>query len=471
MPNTIANRQPSRRWWALTLVSIAQFMIILDITVVNVALPSIGADLSLGRAGLTWVVSAYSLALGGFMLLGGRIADLLGRRRTFSIGLAVFTLASLASGLATGGTVLIAARVLQGLGAAFASPAVLAIVVTTFEGGERDRALGVWAALGAAGAAAGGLLGGALVSGPGWRWIFFINLPVGATVAALVTVVVRESRTVRRGGPLDLRGAVLATAGVGLLIYGLIIAGDTAVGSRQALAAVIGAIVLLAVFVRVEHRHASPLLRLELLAQRPVATGALLMLVASGLLVGGFFITSMLLQRALEIPAFQTGLVFLPVAIATAGGAHLGARFVGHIGARATGAGAFGLAAAGLAWLALLPAGPSVLVDVLPGFLLAALGLGAAFVTATSTALGDAGEADAGVAGSVINTSHELGAAIGVAFVSAIAGAALEAGHATGGFAHAYMASALVAALVGAIAGRLLPAARPTRHHGRHFAH
>ena len=460
-----------RRWWALTLISVAQFMIILDITVVNVALPSIGTDLSLGRGGLAWVVTAYSLALGGFMLLGGRIADVLGRRRTFVSGLALFTLASLASGLATSATALIAARALQGLGAALASPAALAIVVTTFEGGERDRALGVWAALGAAGAAAGGLLGGALVSGPGWRWIFFVNLPVGATVAALVNAVVRESHTVRHGESLDLRGAVLATLGVGLLIYGVIIAGDSGFGSTPTLAAVLGGTALLAAFVRVEHRHPSPLLRLGLIAQRPVAAGALLMLVASGLLVGGFFLTSLLLQRALEASAFETGLVFLPVAIATAGGAHLGARFVGHVGPRATGAAAFALVAAGLVWLALLPASPSVLVDVLPGFVLAAVGLGAAFVTATSTALGDVAEADVGITGSVVNTSHELGAAIGVAFVSAIAGAALSEGRATGGFAHAYMASAVVAVIVGALAGRLLPSERPTRHHGPHFAH
>ena len=466
----VASEVGPRRWWALGVLGVAQLMIILDMTVVNVALPSIGADLDLGRAGLTWVVTAYSLAFGGFMLLGGRMADVLGRRRTFVAGLALFTLASLASGLALGGIPLIAARALQGLGAALASPAALAIVVTTFQGSERDRALGVWAALGAAGAAAGGLLGGVLVSGPGWRWIFFINLPVGVVVASLVRAVVRADLADRPRERLDLGGAMLATVGVGLMIYGLIIAGDREFGSTWSVAFLIAGVAVLAMFAFVE-RQPSPLLRLDLLARRPVVAGTLVMLVASGLLVGSFFSTSILMQRALGVSAFHTGLAFLPVAIATAIGAHLGARFVGYVGPRVTGVAAFAVTAVGLAWLALLPARPRVLIDVVPGFLVAALGLGAAFVTATSTALGDVGEAEAGVTGSVISTSHELGAAIGVAFVSAIAGAALGAREATAGFVHAYQASALVSALLGVAVGRLLPSTRAMAHHARHFAH
>ncbi len=475
-PSTVSGpRAPSelrsRRWWALGLLGVAQFMIILDMTVVNVALPSIGVDLGLGRAGLTWVVTAYSLAFGGFMLLGGRMADVLGRRRTFVIGLALFTLASLASGLALGGIALVAARTVQGLGAALASPAALALVVTTFQGSERDRALGVWAALGATGAAAGGLVGGALVSGPGWRWIFFINLPVGAAVMSLVGAVVTTENSGRRAERLDLGGALLATAGVGLLIYGLIIAGDRGFRSTWPLTALMLGAAALATFARVEQRHPSPLLRPGLLARRPVAAGTLLMLVGSGLLIGSFFLTSMLMQRALKVSAFYTGLTFLPVAIATAIGAHVGARFVGHLGPRVTGAAALALAAVGLAWLAHVPSAPRVLIDVLPGFLLTSFGLGAAFVTATSTALGDVAETEAGITGSVINTSHELGSAISVAFVSAIAGAALGAGEATAGFVHAYLASALAAGLTGVAAAGLLPGTRPMPHHGRHFAH
>jgi EmrB/QacA subfamily drug resistance transporter len=456
---------------ALAVLSIAQFMIILDVTVVNVALPSIGTDLRLGHAGLSWVVTIYSLAFGGFMLLGGRMADVLGRRRTFVSGLALFTLASLASGLADAGAALIIARAAQGLGAALASPAALAIVVTTFQGSERDRALGVWAALGAAGAAVGSVLGGALASGPGWRWIFFINLPVGVAVLSKIRAVVAADAHRRRADKLDLRGALLATAGVGLLVYGLVVAGDRGWASTHSIAALLAGAALVAIFARAERRHPSPLLRLELLARRRVAAGTVLMFAASGLLVGGFFLTSLLMQGALGATALQTGLVFLPVAIATAVGAHLGAHFIGHAGPRRTGAAAFALAAAGLAWMTRVPDGAHALIGILPGFLLAALGFGAAFVSATTSALGDVDEAEAGIAGGVVNTSHELGAAIGVAFVSAIAGSAIGTGVAAGGFGHAYLGSAIVAGVVAVAATRLLPAGRLTPPHGQRFGH
>lgn len=464
-------RARSRRWWALAILSVAQFMIILDVTVVNVALPSIGIDLGLGPAGLTWVLTAYSLAFGGFMLLGGRVADVVGRRRTFLTGLALFTLASLASGLAAAGSALIAARAAQGLGAALASPAALAIIVTSFEGPERDRALGVWAALGAAGAAAGGVLGGALVSGPGWRWIFLINVPVGLAVASSIRFALGAAADRGHVARLDVRGAVLATTAIGLLIYGLVAAGDGGWRSTSAQAALIAGMAGLALFALAERQHPSPLLRLELLARRSVASGTLLMLTASGLLVGSFFVTSMLLQRVLGVSAIDTGLAFLPVAIATAAGAHIGARILGHVGARRTGAAAFVLAAVGLAWMSRTPLGSGTLGDVLPGFLLAALGLGAAFVTATSTALGDVDDADAGITGSVVNTSHELGAAIGVAFVSAVAASGLGSSEPTGGLVHAYLGSAVIAALIGIAAARFLPAGRPRPSARRHFGH
>jgi EmrB/QacA subfamily drug resistance transporter len=455
----------------LALLGIAQFMIILDVTVVNVALPSIGADLHLGRAGLSWVVTTYSLAFGGFMLFGGRMADVLGRRRTFVSGLTLFTVASLASGLAGAGAALIVARAAQGLGAALASPAALAIIVTTFEGSERDRALGVWAALGAAGAAVGSVLGGALVSGPGWRWIFFINLPVGVAVLSRVGVVVAADVRSHRADKLDLRGALLATAGVGLLVYGLVVAGDRGWTSRQAIAALLAGASTIAMFARAERRHPSPLLRLELLARRRVAAGTLIMFAASGLLVGGLFLTSLLMQRTLGASAFQTGLAFLPVAIATAAGAHLGAHFIEHLGPRPLGVAAFTLAAAGLAWMARVPDGARALIGVLPGFLLAAVGLGAALLLATTIALGNVDEAESGVAGGVVNTSHEIGAAIGVAFVSTIAGGAIGVGAGPGGFGHAYLASGIVAALVAVAASRLVPSGRLTSLPGRRFGH
>src|SRR5215217_981264 len=269
----------SRRWQALVLLCLAQFMVILDITVVNVALPAIGADLSLDRAALTWVVTAYTLCFGGLMLLGGRLADLLGRRRMFLAGLATFTLASLGAGLAGDGTVLVAARALQGVGAALLSPAALSIITTTFQGRERYRALGVWAALGGAGAAVGVLLGGTLTSGPGWPWVFFVNVPVGVLVAAAVPATVATSPRSSAQG-VDVPGAVAITAGVGLLLLGG--------------------------FVALERTVAAPLVDLRLLASRPVAAGYGVMLAASGLLISGFFLNSLLLQRVMGLTALGT---------------------------------------------------------------------------------------------------------------------------------------------------------------------
>src|SRR5215217_962489 len=268
-----------RRWQALVLLCLAQFMVILDITVVNVALPAIGADLSLDRAALTWVVTAYTLCYGGLMLLGGRLADLLGRRRMFLAGLATFTLASLGAGLAGDGTVLVAARALQGVGAALLSPAALSIITTTFQGRERYRALGVWAALGGAGAAVGVLLGGTLTSGPGWPWVFFVNVPVGVLVAAAVPATVATSPRSSAQG-VDVPGAVAITAGVGLLLLGG--------------------------FVALERTVAAPLVDLRLLASRPVAAGYGVMLAASGLLISGFFLNSLLLQRVMGLTALGT---------------------------------------------------------------------------------------------------------------------------------------------------------------------
>lgn len=460
----------ARRWWALAVLGLAQFMVILDVTVVNVALPSIGSDLDLGRAVLTWVVTAYTLALGGFMLFGGRLADAVGRRRTFMTGVTLFTLASLASGIALGGPALIAARAAQGLGAALASPAALAMLVTTFDGHERDRALGVWAALGAVGAAVGGVLGGALTSGPGWRWIFLVNLPAGIAIASSIRAVVPADVASRRHQRLDVRGALLATTGVGLLIYGLVAAGDAGLTSRVPIATFFVAMLALALFVRTERSDPFPLLRLELLRRRSVASGTLLMVAASGLLIGMFFLTSMLMQRVLGISALRAGLAFFPAALGTATGAHLAAHVVGRVGARPIGLAGFLLAAAGLAWLGLAPENARLAVDIIPGFALAAGGIGMAFVVATTTALGSAAESDAGITGSVVNTAHELGGALGVAFVSAIAATALEGG-VTVGFGEAYLAAAAVAATMALLGSRLLPSGRsaPTGH--RRAAH
>jgi EmrB/QacA subfamily drug resistance transporter len=469
-------RSDPRGWWALVWLCLAQFMVILDVTVVNVALPTIGTDLHLDRAMLTWVVTAYTLCFGGLMLLGGRAADALGRRRTFLAGLGLFTLASLASGLAQGGALLIAARAGQGIGAALLSPSALSIITTTFRGPERNRALGIWAAIGGAGAAVGVLAGGLLTEYASWRWVFFINVPVGIAVAVAILAVVPAVRApaARRG--IDLPGALAATLAAGSLIYGLIKAGSQGWGAAATLVPLATGLTLAAAFAAIERTVRQPLVPLGLLARRPLVAGQLVMLTASGLLLSAFFLSSLYLQRAAGFTALGTGLAFLPVALVIIAGSHLGARAIGRLGPRPVAAAGFGLAAVGALLLSRLPADGSVLVDLLPGLLLLAAGVGAAFVTAATTAMASVDHAQAGLTSGLLNTGHELGAALGVAFVSSIAGASVAggavAGHApVAGFGDAFMACAVVAAVVAGIGTWLLPAGRPPTTDRPVFAH
>jgi EmrB/QacA subfamily drug resistance transporter len=443
----------------LTLLAFAQFMLIVDITVVQVALPDIGADLALGREALTWVVTSYTLVFGGLMILGGRLADVVGARRTLLAGLAVFTLASLACGLASSGGVLIGARAAQGVGAALLSPAALAIITTSFHGPARNRALGVWAAIGGAGAAAGVLLSGLLTAGPGWQWVFWVNVPVGVVVLALIPGLVRPDEAGTRQ-PVDVPGALAVTAATALLIYGVVHAGDAGWGAPVTVGALLAAVVGYAVFVGIESRVAGPLMRPRTLARRPVVSGTLLMLVATGLMLGLFFLTSLYLQHVRGLDALATGLLFLPVALAITAGAQLGAHLVGRIGGRAVAVGGLLLTALGAAVLTQAPAVDGVLVAVLPGFVLAAFGIGPVFVAATTTTLANVPREEAGVASGVVNTFHELGGSIGVALVSTVAAASIS-GAGTSGFTSGYLACAVVAAVAGVVALGLVPAGRP----------
>ena len=468
-----ATTQPdARRWRVLVLLCLAQFMVILDVTVVNVALPRMAADLGLDRSALTWVVTAYTLCFGGLMMLGGRLADLLGRRRTFLAGLLLFTTASLTAGLAGDATGMVVARAAQGVGAALLSPAALSILTTTFHGPDRHRALGVWAALGGGGAAAGVLVGGLLVSGPGWPWVFFVNVPIGLFVAALVPVSVAAAP--RHPGRVDLPGALLVTAASGAVIYGLVRAGDAGWTAPVTVVPIVAGIFLYGVFALVEQRVAAPLVRLRLLAQRPLLAGFAAMLPASALLISGFFLCSLLLQVVLGRSALQTGLLFLPVAVATVAGAHLAGHTVSRFGPRPLAAAGFAVAAAGFVLLTGVESGASAWISVLPGFLLIAAGLGAGFVTATATALTRVDAQHAGMASGALNTAHELGAALGVAVVSTIAGASIDAGPAlggVGGFANAFWACALAAAVAAAVLPVLLPGSPPPATDGPVFAH
>ncbi|MCP2247345.1 DHA2 family efflux MFS transporter permease subunit [Lentzea aerocolonigenes] len=457
-------------WWVLVLLSLAQFMVILDVTVVNVALPQMAIDLSLDRAALTWVVTAYTLCFGGLMLLGGRLADTVGRRRVFLAGLVVFTIASLASGLAGSATALVVSRAAQGVGAALLSPAAMSILTTTFHGPERNRALGVWAAIAGAGAAVGVLLGGVFTAGPGWEWVFFINVPVGVLVAVLLPRLVPAGQSGQSMSGVDVPGALTVVLGVGALIYGLVRAGDTGWSGGSTPWFLAGGVALLALFVLVERRAARPLVPLSLLGRRPVVAGNLVMLAASALLLGNFFLNSQYLQHVLGLDALQTGLIFLPVALVIGLGTHLGVRVVSRFGGRPAVAAGFGLAAVGALLLAQVPASGNAVLAVLPGFLISGLGLGAAFVTATTTAMAHVGPHDAGTTSGLVNTGHELGATLGIAFVSTIAAQSLQGGGVTG-FGAAFTATAVVAAVVAVGATLLVPAGRPPATDGPVFAH
>ena len=426
----------------------------------------------MSRQALTWVPAACTLCFGGLLLLGGRLADGLGRRRAFLLGLVLFTAASLASGFAGSGAVLIAARAAQGVGAALLSPAAMSIITTAFHGEERNKALGVWGAIAGGGAAVGVLTGGALTSGPGWRWIFFINIPVGLVVLAALPRVVAATPAARSLRGLDVPGAVAATATAGLLVYGLIHAGSLGWGTAGTLVPMGGAVLALAALAAVERRSASPLLRPGLVADRAVAVGAALMLAATVVLITGFFLISWYLQHRLGYSPLKTGLVFLPVAIATGGGAHLASHGIGHLGYRVTGTVGFSLAAAGAAVLIRLPADGNAAISVLPGFLLLSLGIGMAIVTATTSAVHRVDHTEAGVVSGLVNTGHELGSALGVATASILAASSLG-NTATGvsGFHAAFTATAILAAAVALVGTRLLPAGRPDPEAAPVFGH
>ena len=460
--------QASRRWMALVLLCLAQFMLIVDITVVQVALPSIGRGLELSRDALAWVVTAYILMFGGLMILGGRLADAFGARRTLLSGLALFTLASLACGLANSGGELIAGRAVQGMGAALMSPSALSILLTSFDGTERRRALGIWSAIGGGGAAVGVLLGGLLTAGPGWSWVFFVNVPLGLVLLCILPLTVAGQPRSGQRRSVDLPGALIATSATALLIYGLVRAGDSGWTGPATLVSLGAAAVGYLAFAFVESRVQVPLVAPAILRRRPVQSGVFVMLVATGLLLGTFFLSSLYLQQVLGFSALRTGLMFLPFALALVGGAHLGGRLIGSLGGRPVVVAAFVLVAAGAALLSRISVDGNAYLDVLPGAVLAGLGIGSAFVTAFSTTLANVSAGESGVVSGVINTFHELGGAIGVAVVSTIAAGSITMASANvgavtdiSGFTRAFVFCAIVAAVAAPAALHLVPGGKP----------
>jgi EmrB/QacA subfamily drug resistance transporter len=451
------NEPDPRRWRLLGLLAVAQFMLILDVTVVAIALPNIETDLGLSRETLTWVVSAYTLFFGGLMLLGGRAADLFGSRRVVLTGLIVFTLASLVTGLAGGPEVLLAGRVAQGIGAAMLSPAALSVVTKTFDGDERNKALGIWSAMGGGGSAIGVLLGGLLTAGPGWQWVFYINLPIGVIVFILLLRVLPVDRPSESQGRLDVPGALLVTAGTGTAIYALINAGDRGWLSAATLGTLAGALVLYGVFAWVQRSVRSPLMDLRILTRRPVAAGTFMLLIATALMISMFFLGSFYLQHFKQYGALRTGLLFLPVAIAAIVGAHLAGQLVGRVGARPVAVVGFAITAIGVAVPAIWEGAAVVVIGMTVG----TVGLGTAFVASSTTTFAQIDHREAGLASGILSTFHEFGASLGVAVVSSVAAASL-AGTVSTGFARGFTFAAITAAVAAVLALIVVPALKPS---------
>jgi EmrB/QacA subfamily drug resistance transporter len=446
-----------RRWRLLGLLAVAQFMLILDVTVVAIALPNIQTDLGLSRETLTWVVSAYTLMFGGLMLLGGRAADLFGSRRVVLTGLIVFTLASLVTGLAGGPELLLGGRVAQGIGAAMLSPAALSVVTKTFDGDERNKALGIWSAMGGGGAAIGVLLGGLLTAGPGWQWVFYINLPIGLIVFVLLLRLLPADRPSEQPGRLDVPGALLVTAGTGTAIYALINAGDRGWLSAATLGTLAGALVLYGVFAWVQRSVRSPLMDLRILTRRPVAAGTFMLLIATALMISMFFLGSFYLQHFKQYGALRTGLLFLPVAIAAIVGAHLAGQLVGRVGARPVAVVGFAITAIGVAVPAIWEGAAVIVIGMTVG----TVGLGMAFVASSTTTFAQIDHQEAGLASGILSTFHEFGASLGVAVVSSVAAASL-AGTVSTGFARGFTFAAITAAVAAALALIVVPAFKPS---------
>ncbi len=452
----------------LLLSCLAQFMVILDVSVVNVALPSIRNALHFSEQDLQWVVNAYTVTFAGFMLLGGRAADLIGRRRVFVSGLVLFAVASLAGGLAQDQTTLIAARAVQGLGGAVIAPASLSILTATFaEGPARNRAVGIWGAMGGAGGAAGVLLGGVLTALLSWRWILFINVPIGLVAAVLAQHYIAEDRRSQRARQFDLRGALAATAGLSLLVLGIVRTDVTGWGSAETLGIMALGVLLLIAFVAIEGRFAkSPLMPLRIYSSRTLSASNVVMFLVGAAVFGMWFFVSLYLQQVLGYTPIQAGLAFLPMTLCIVAGSALASRGVARFGAKPLLVTGLFAQTAGLLLFTGVSVNGSYLGTVLVPSLLVAIGIGLAFVPVTISAVAGVAPSEAGLASGLVNTSRLVGGALGLAILAAIAAAHTNsdlhhsiAEHAalTGGFRLAFLVAAGFAALGGAIAVFGLP--------------
>jgi EmrB/QacA subfamily drug resistance transporter len=450
-----------RRWWALALLCMTQFMVVLDASIVNIALPSIGEDVGISQENLSWVVNGYVLTFGGFLLLGGRMADLLGRRRIFMAGLVIVAVASLFAGFAPNEGTLIAARAAQGLGAAIIAPSALSIVTTIFrDGSERNKALGAWGAVAGSGGAAGVLLGGVLTDGLGWEWVMWVNVPVALIVLALTPQLIPESRSESQTRHFDLAGAVTVTAGLSLLVYAIVDAESAGWGSTQTIGLLALAVALLGVFTLIEMRSQAPLVPFRIFQKRTL-TGAN----AVGLMVGGslfamFFFITLYMQQVLDYSPIKAGLSYLPLALAIIISAGVASQLVTRIGFKPVLAIGLVLVTAGLVWFSQISVDGGFTTDILGPSLLAAVGLGFAFVTTTIAAVSGIQDTEQGLASGLINTSQQIGGALGLAVLATIANSRTDSvvqdaggdpsalpGALVEGFQSAFLGAAVIAAI------------------------
>jgi EmrB/QacA subfamily drug resistance transporter len=415
-------RHTTNPWIVLVLICIAQFMVILDATIVNVALPSIQEDLGLSEANLQWIINAYTLVFGGFLLLGGRAGDLLGRKRLFLIGLVIFTVASLLNGLAQSEGMLIGSRALQGLGAALISPAALSIISTTFkEGAERAKALGVWAAIAVGGSAVGLILGGVLTQAFSWPWIFFVNVPVGIVAFVFSLRLVPESKDEQAHQSYDVGGAVTVTGGLMALVYAIVKAETDGWTSPTTIGFFALAAVLLASFILIELRHKAPLVRLSIFRTRSLSTANIVMFLVGAGMFAMFFFNTLYIQRVLGYGPLKAGLAFLPFTAGIMVSAGVASQLATRVGVRLVAAVGMVLTVVGMGLLTQLPVDGTYAANVLPSIIISSLGMGAVFMPLTLIATTGLRDEDQGLASGLFNTSQQIGGALGLAVLSTIA--------------------------------------------------